>query len=161
MKKKITVLIVFLCIFNSSIFAELLSEKGFIADLGWKYKDGGVVLNGKKFYYVADSYREQKGWMRTAAGVTVACWLYDTYTYHNGDGSSIYNKYLPEFWDSCRYTMQWDKEIKAGASDGVKALLKERNCDVAIFLIMGWWYVVNYDKSKNTYTTEMFQVFPY
>ena len=129
---------------------------GYIGDLGWKYTNG-AVLNGKKFYSVADSYREQQGFFDTIIGMKVDCWLYDTYTYHNGDGSEIYNKYIPEFFKSCGHYIVWEKETFYDVPDVVKALMKQRNCDVAIYLMLGWGYVANYDKSKNRYWLDMFK----
>lgn len=162
MKRRTGIIVVLLFVFNISIFAELLKDKGFIADLGWKYTNG-AVLNGKKFYSVAESYREQRGVLRMANGeIEVDCWLYDTYSYHDGHGSAIYDKYLPEFFDSCNYYMVWEQETYNGDRVPiiVRNLMKQRNCDVAIYLMMGWWYVANYDKVKNTYFLNMFKIYP-
>ena len=110
---------------------------------------------------MADSYREQQGFFDTIIGMKVDCWFYDTYTYHNGNGSEIYNKYIPEFFKSCGHYIVWEKETSYDVPDVVKALMKQRNCDVAIYLMLGWGYVANYDKSKNTYSLDMFKPYLY
>ena len=170
MKKKHAVMLSILFVINASVFSQSLSDKGFIGELGWYYKDGGTVLNGKRFYNVADSYREQKGYFQLDNGKEIWCWLYDTYSYHNGDGSDILHKYLPEYFESCNYSMEWQKEkIEGkwrtmeleGAPESLKSLMKKKNCDVAIYLMMGYWYVVNYDKENNRWFTYMFKTFSY
>jgi len=161
MKKKLTALILFLFVINITVFAELLVDKGFIEELGWTYKNGGAVLNGKRFYSVADSYREQKGYIRGKLGMEIPVWLYDTYTYHNGDGYDILHEYLPEFFESYNYYMVWEKEISEGATDEMKSLMKRKNCDIAIYLTLGLWFVVSFDKQNNTYTSRMFNAYPY
>ena len=68
-----------------------------------------------------------------------------------------YNKYIPEFFKSCGHYIVWEKETSYDVPDVVKALMKQRNCDVAIYLMLGWGYVANYDKSKNRYWLDMFK----
>ena len=73
----------------------------------------------------------------------------------------IYNKYIPEFFKSCGHYIVWEKETFYDVPDVVKALMKQRNCDVAIYLMLGWGYVANYDKSKNRYSLDMFKPYLY
>ena len=54
----------------------------------WYYKNG-ITLNGRQFKYVSDTYREQVGYLYFPDGDRNHCFLYDTYTYHNGDGHDL------------------------------------------------------------------------
>ena len=164
MRKKIFIILVMTCILSIKFFAlgGIFENGGYIGDLGWTYQNGGVVLNGKRFYSVAESYREQLGYVVFGGEIVTDVWLYDSYTYHNGFGGDIYDKYLPEFFASCNMYMVWSEETNLLVPENIKSLMKERNCDLAIYLIGGGWFcVANYDKSKNLYYLDMFKSYPY
>ena len=126
-----------------------------------------TILNGEKFSgeTVADSYREQKGRAIINDLGSVAFWLYDTYSYHNGNGSELINKYIPH-WIENYYneTIDFDniKEVSPNENlpSSLKALMKQRGCDVAVAYIIRYWgtssamsgVIINaYDKEKNNY----------
>lgn len=143
-------------------------EKGPIELGGWVWTEP-VTLNGTKFSGgVWDSYKEQRGKAYVQGLCNVDFWLYDTYTYHNGNGSELFTKYIP-YWIENYYnqTIDFDK-IKDAISPNermpysVKALMKQRGCDVAIAYIdrnlynssmpRDLYVIINcHDKKKDTY----------
>lgn len=149
MKKKILTIIVVL--FSTML---LFSED---MPLGTRwYYENGVTLNGKKFKYVSDTYREQLGWLYFPDGERNHCFLYDTYTYHDGNGEDLLYKYLPAWLEGEGFSIDWSKSKKENNGDyityQVTDLMKERNCDVAVYILIGnWVLVVNYDKSTDSY----------
>lgn len=154
MKKRI-IFIFLTFLFGICIFA----DSSPIASGGWRWENG-ITLNGKKFYDVAPSYREQYVYLNP----NFDCWLYDTYTYHNGDGSQLINKYLPQWIEDAGYYIDYNQSAK-GYEDvfplgqKLKDLMKSKNCDVCVFFTVGdWLQVVSYDKSKKNYLTYMFKI---
>ena len=157
MKKKF--LILFLLLLTFAAFA----EEPPIESGGWHW-DSGVTLNGKWFYDVAESYKEQDGWAYIEGFGKIHYWLYDTYTYHDGYGRSIVDKYVPTWIESMGFVIDFDHmrrvEPNNNLASSVKALMKQRGCDVSVALITSDQtapYVVinNYDKDKDFYWTDI------
>lgn len=141
----------------------LFAEEPPIESGGWHW-DSGVTLNGKWFYDVADSYKEQNGWAYIEGFGKIHYWLYDTYTYHDGYGKSIVDKYVPSWIESMGYVIDFDHMRRVNPNpdlaSSVKSLMKQRDCDVSVALILSnqsYPYVVinNYDKDKNSYWTDI------
>ena len=159
MKKKLSsILLVF--IFFASF--NLSAEEPPIESGGWHW-DSGVTLNGKWFYDVSESYKEQDGWA-LVLGEKIHYWLYDTYTYHDGYGKSIVDRYVPTWIESMGYVIDFDHMRRVNPNkdlaSSVKALMKQRNCDVSVALITrdtAYPYVVinNYDKDSDSYWTDI------
>ena len=70
MKKKLLILS-FLFLAFAAFAEESPIESG-----GWHW-DSGVTLNGKWFYDVAESYKEQDGWAYIEGFGKIHYWLYD------------------------------------------------------------------------------------
>ncbi len=159
MKKKLLIILPLLVIFN---IANIIAEEPPIASGGW-YWDSGINLNGKWFYEVSESYNEQDGWA-LVLGRKLHYWLYDTYTYHNGYGKSIIDKYVPIWIESMGYVIDFDHIRHVSPNNdlasSVKALMKQRGCDVSVALITDsqYPYVVinNFDKDKGIYWTDIY-----
>ena len=141
----------------------LFAEEPPIKSGGW-YWDNGVTLNGKWFYNVAESYKEQDGWAYIEGFGKIHYWLYDTYTYHNGYGKSIVDKYVPHWIESMGYVIDFDHMRTVSPNNNlassVKALMKQRGCDVSVALITSnptdpYVVINNYDKDKNFYWTDI------
>ena len=146
-------------------------NQGPIAFGHWAWSEE-VTLSGKKFSgeTVADSYREQMGRAIINDLGSVTFWLYDTYSYHNGNGSELINKYIPH-WIENYYneTIDFDNIRDVSPNENMpsslKALMKQRGCDVAVAYIIRNWgtssamsgVVINaYDKEKNNYFTYIY-----
>lgn len=160
MKKKLTIISL---LFSFCISLNLFAEEPPIESGGW-YWDSGVTLNGKWFYDVAESYDEQDGWAYVEGHGKNHYWLYDTYTYHNGYGQSIVDKYVPAWIESMGYVIDFDHMRRVNPNkdlaSSVKALMKQRGCDVSVALITRdstYPYVVinNYDRDKDYYWTDI------
>lgn len=160
MKKKLSFVIVLFLLFTS---LNLFAEEPPIESGGWHW-DSGVNLNGKMFYDVAESYNEQDGWAYIEGHGKIHYWLYDTYTYHDGYGRSIIDRYVPEWIESMGYVIDFDHIRRVNPNrdlaSSVKALMKQRGCDVSVALITrnpSDPYVVinNYDVSADSYWTDI------
>lgn len=156
MKKKLLILS-----FLFMTFA-LFAEEPPIESGGWHW-DSGITLNGKWFFNVAESYKEQDGWA-LVLGEKIHYWLYDTYTYHDGYGKSIIDRYVPAWIESMGYVIDFDHMRRVNPNkdlaSSVKALMKQRNCDLSVALITrdpAYPYVVinNYDKDSDSYWTDI------
>ena len=157
MKKKLLILSFLFMTF--AVFA----EEPPIESGGWHW-DSGVTLNGKWFYDVSESYKEQDGWAYIEGFGKIHYWLYDTYTYHDGYGKSIVDRYVPAWIESMGYVIDFDHMRRVNPNkdlaSSVKALMKQRNCDVSVALITRdpvYPYVVinNYDKDSDSYWTDI------
>lgn len=157
-KKSLVAFIVFMFFAVTGIFA----EEGPIKKHGWYYQ-GGVTLKGELFFDVANSYKEQDGWA-LVDGRKLHYWLYDSYTYHDGNDSYIFNKYIPYWVENMGYVIDFDNIKKYNPSQkvasSVKALMNQRNCDVSVALVTDDWragnhYVVinSYSRAKQIYIT--------
>lgn len=138
----------------------LFAEEPPIESGGWYWEDG-ITLNGKWFYYVSESYKEQDGWAYIEGFGKIHYWLYDTYTYWDGYGEKILEKYVPSWIESMGYVIDFD-HIKVISPDNdlassVKALMAQRRCDLGVSLITSVEnpYVVinNYDRDGRIYWT--------
>ncbi len=129
------------------------------------YYEGGITLKGKNFYWIADTYREQHDLLSYFDGSDkIDCWLYDTYTYHDGDGTKLLEKYFPDWLNRYGVCIDWEKSVQSSPANyvpsNVKDLMKRRNCDVCAYFMGGNWFnVVNYDKSKDSYWSYMYKVY--
>ena len=159
MKKKILLITsIIISIFFNNVFA----EDGPIKSCGWNWKDG-CKLNGKTFYDVAASYREQEGYAYIEGFGNLHYWLYDTYSYHNGDGKDIIGKYLPYWLEKKGYTIDLNNVKKYSPNNNlansVKELMSLHKSDVSIVLFetsTPHITVNNYDKTKNYYYTYVY-----
>ena len=171
MKKSI--LILAFCLIGLLCFAQ---EDGTSPMYYWKYTNP-VTLNGKKFYgseadwgnnsSFADSYREQDGYA-LVLGRKLHYWLYDTYTYHNGNGLEIWNKIIPKWVEDLGYVIDFDNikvyNPNTGLANSVKALMKQRGCDVSVTLVTDdpdYHYVIinNYDVKKDEYYSILYPLY--
>lgn len=158
MKRKISILV--LLAFLSLSFA----EDGPIKSAGWNWKDG-CKLNGKVFYDVAASYREQEGYAFIEGYGKLQYWLYDTYSYHNGDAKDIMEKYLPYWLEKKGYVIDYNKTEKYSPNNGlansVKELMSLHNSDVSVVLFENsnpHITVNNYDKDQKYYFTYVYYI---
>ena len=161
MKKKILLVLALLaCVVN--VFA-IDDEKPPIRSGGWEWSKG-AALNGKTFYSVAESYNEQDGWAYIEDSGKLHYWLYDTYTYHNGDWSAIAEKYIPAWVESLGFSIDTANTERYfpnnNLAPSVKALMTERNCDMSVSFIdenPKYPYIVinNYDKDEKIYCTDV------
>lgn len=158
MKRKISILILL------ATFSFLFAEDGPIKSAGWNWKDG-CTLNGKVFYDVAASYREQEGYALVEGYGKLHYWLYDTYTYHDGKGSDIVFKYIPYWLEKKGYVIDFNNVTKYvpnnGLANSVKELMTLHNSDVSIVLFETTnphITVNNYDKEKKYYFTYVYNL---
>ena len=160
MKKNMSI-IALLFLFCTSI--NIFAEEPPIKSGGW-YWELGVKLNGKWFYDVAESYKEQDGWAYIEGFGKIHYWLYDTYTYHDGDGSNINDRYVPTWIESMGYVIDFDHLRRVAPNNdlafSVKALMTQRGCDMSVALITrdsSYPYVVinSYDRDKTIYWTDI------
>lgn len=135
---------------------------------GWHWDDG-KTLNGKKFYDVAPSYREQEGWAYREGIGKIHFWLYDTYTYHNGDGRNIINLFFPKWIESMGFVIDFD-DIERDYPDehfpsSIKALMTQRSCDIAVCFFQGPGIkgtdiiIYDYDKDKDIWGSYFIPLF--
>ena len=155
---------------NVDSFRRFDAEKSPMED--WQYTSL-VTLNGREFYGFgvdgySDSYREQDGYA-LVLGCKLHYWLYDTYAYHDGDDSEILDEIIPRWVEDMGYVIDFD-DIKTcypntNLANSVKALMKQRRCDVSVTLIThesGYptntdYVVINsYDKSEDMYFTTIY-----
>lgn len=159
MKKKL--LSIIFCILCSSVLC-MFAEEPPISGGGWHW-DTGVNLKGKLFFDVAETYREQDGWAFIEGVGKIHYWLYDTYTYHDGYGNAIVDRYVPTWIESMGFVIDFDHMERVNPNpdlaSSVKALMKQRGCDISVAIIITptYSYVVinNYDKSANSYWTDI------
>lgn len=141
----------------------------------WEYTNS-VTLNGREFYSsgfngFSGSYREQDGYA-IVQGRKLHYWLYDTYAYHNGRGGAILNQVIPKWVESMGYVIDFDNIKKynpnTNLANSVKALMKQRGCDVSVTLITREsgnttrtdHVVINdYDKDKDIYRTTIYYLY--
>ena len=164
MKKKLLFAFILCLIYGSS---QLFAQSP-IGGLGWHW-DEGQTLNGKYFYsYEIDkSYREQDGWAYIEGTGKVHYWLYDTYSYHNGNGKYLVNIYIPKWIEAMGYVIDFDNvnhiSPNNNLASSVKTLMKQRGCDISVAIITstGRSYAVinNYDKDKQAYWTDIIPLF--
>ena len=161
MKKAVCLLIYMVSIACTSI---VIAEDSPIGGLGWHW-DNDVTLNGKWFwsYDIDKSYREQDGWAYIEGYGKIHYWLYDTYSYHDGDGRILQNVYIPKWIESMGYVFDFDNIAYSSSNNSlassVKSLMSQRGCDVSVALINsteGPYVVINnYDKGNKYYWTEI------
>lgn len=147
--------------------AGLFAEEPPIKGGNWHLDDDGKTLNGKYFSHdeIYKSYREQDGWA-AVGGRKLHYWLYDTYTYHDGDGWEIVNQYIPHWIESMGYVIDFDNIRDISPNNdlaySVKALMWQRRCDVSVALITNQDYysaysdyvvINNYDAEEDYFWT--------
>jgi hypothetical protein len=122
----------------------------------------GAPMGG--WYRYALSYREQEGYA-IVSGVERHYWLYDTYTYHNGDGFVILTSIIPAWVEMMGYEIDYDNILyfdpNTDLAPSVKLLMKQRGCDVSVTLVTDlpdYSYVIinDYDKDKNLYRSTLY-----
>lgn len=136
---------------------------------GWQFTNVLPRLNGRYFtqWEYAESFREQDGYA-LVNGVKIHYWLYDTYTYHNGNSEVIYNQIVPHWVEKMGYVIDYDNIRKVNPNpdlaSSVKALMTQRGCDVSVALVTNnpnYDYVVinEYSKSKGIYWTTIYYLY--
>lgn len=153
--KKIICLLLTQLLLLASLFADLPIE-----GCGWKW-NSGCTLNGKKFYSVAESYNEQDAYVYIEGIGTNRYYLYDTYTYHNGDGTDIIEKYLPYWVEKIGYSIEKNNVRKVrdnkSLAESVKKIMKEKKSDMSVCLFVHGnttSLIINkYDREDGIYST--------
>lgn len=112
---------------------------------------------------LADSYREQSGYA-IVNGLSTQFWLYDTISYHNGNASKIYDKYIPKWLEDKGYVIDYDKirviNPDSGIPNSINMLMQQRRCDTAVLFVNYYSYsnpanciIYEYLNSKKVYKT--------
>ena len=143
MKRKRFVILIVLAFLA---FSSLVAQESYSPLYYWEYKEP-VTLNGQRFYgsaangdkwSAAASYCEQDGWA-IVQGKKVHYWLYNTEAYHDGDIERLEKDVIPQWVEDMGYVIDYDnvKEYlpNDNLANSVKALMKQRNCDVSVTLI--------------------------
>ena len=149
----------------ATITVLLLAMVGFAEKPPIGYESAFFNLKGTWFNNVASSYKEQDGWA-VVQGRKLHYWLYDSYSYHDGDDSAIFNIYVPKWIESMGYVIDFDNtrhiSPNTDLASSVKALMKQRGCDVSVALITDKripYVVINsYDKDKDNYFTIIYNL---
>jgi len=138
---------------------------------GWQFNNM-TRLNGRSFekWEYARSFREQDGYA-LVLGKKLHYWLYDTYTYHDGDGSVIHNQIVPHWVEEMGYVIDYDNIEKyspnTNLASSVKALMTQRDCDVSLTLVTKdleftpYDYVIinDYDEDKGIYWLTVYPLY--
>jgi len=133
---------------------------------GFEFSNGSQTLNGRIFlpWEYAQSFREQDGYA-IVLGKKLHYWLYDTYTYHNGDSGDLLTSIIPQWAEKMGYVIDYDNirivSPNPDLASSVKTLMRLRGCDISVALVTSeqgfsnFDYVVinNYDKDKGTYSS--------
>lgn len=140
---------------------------------GWRFENGSCFLNGRWFdsERFADSYREQDGYA-LVLGRKLHYWLYDTYSYHDGDGRIIAAEAVPRWVEKMGYVIDFDNikiyNPNTNLANSVKVLMRQRGCDVSVALCTREnglstdtdYVVINdYDKDKDIYRTMIYYLY--
>ncbi|MBQ6782195.1 MAG: hypothetical protein IJP62_13360 [Treponema sp.] len=141
---------------------DLLLRNAPIKSCGWKWENG-YTINGNTFYDVSESYKEQAGTVNVEGHGELLYYLYDTYSYLDGDTSPFTTKYLPYWIESMGYSISSIRKVypNKNLSENVKSLMWKRNCDVSIVLCdenTNNPYICfnSFDKSANLYSTYIY-----
>jgi hypothetical protein len=141
------------------------AEEPPISGSGWHYALGGTKLNGRYFYDVSESYREQDG-HALVQGRRLHYWLYNTVLYHDGNADEIYNRYIPHWVEKMGYVIDFDNiqiiNPNPQLASSVRALMQQRGCDVSVALVTdnSNYVVINeHFKSKGTYKTTIYYLY--
>lgn len=134
----------------------------------WTFKRGAVTLNGETFLYTEypKSWREQEGYA-LVQGFKTHYWLYDTYTYHNGNDSDIMDDILPAWVENMGYVIDYDNHEHISSANNVpssvKALMSQRRCDVAVTLTTNSTphklVITSFSKNKNSYFLDIYPLY--
>ncbi len=170
MKRSMIVLVLLLMVrmFGSSfVFAEDSPMQG------WHFENGSCFLKDRWFdsSRFADSYREQDGYA-LVLGRKLHYWLYDTYSYHDGDGRIIAAEAVPRWVEKMGYVIDFDNikiyDPNTNLANSVKLLMRQRGCDVSVALCTREnglstktdYVVINdYDKNKDIYWTMIYYLY--
>lgn len=147
----------------------VLAETSPMAD--WYHGNSIKLNNGQYSSKFSVSYREQDGYA-IVLGQKLHYWLYDTYTNNNGKGGAIINQVVPKWVENMGYVIDFDNIETYNPNDGlansVKALMRQRGCDVSVTLItresgyptkMDYVVINNYDKSQDKYWTIIYNLY--
>jgi hypothetical protein len=154
------------------VFAPLTSFAEESPMRGLFFSDFSTELNGRYFgrQEYGKSFCEQEGYA-LVLGVKLHYWLYDTYTYHNGNSEIIYNRIIPRWVEKMGYVIDYDNIEKynpnTGLASSVKSLMTQRGCDVSLTLITKdlefapYDYVIinEYSKSKGIYWSTVYPLY--
>lgn len=124
-------------------------------------------------YEVADDYREQDVWVYIEGEGKIHYWLYDTYHYKEGYNikNGIFSQIVPGWIKSMGYVIDFDNirsifdyQYKY-LTNSVKALMKERGCDISVALITSEpssFVIINdYDRNTDLYNIVIFPLIKY
>lgn len=158
MKKNILLLMIIL-LTSFNVFTQDSFNAPPIASSGWYWEDG-ITLKGEVFTSVAKSYREQEGYA-VVLNEALHYWLYDTYTYHDGDIYNLLVTYIPIWIEKIGYVIDYDNSEEYAPNNdlanGVKILMQQRECDVSVTIVYYEWgdfLIINkYDRVDGAYTT--------
>ena len=153
------------------IFVPLISFTEEPPMKGWEF-NSILTLNGRRFfpYQYAQSWSEQDGYA-IVQGVKLHYWLYNTYTYHNGNSEIIYNRIVPRWVEKMGYVIDYDNIRKINPNpdlaSSVKALMTQRGCDVSLTLVtkdFGFapfdYVIINeYSKSNGIYWSTIYPLY--
>jgi hypothetical protein len=107
---------------------------------GWHFNSFSVTLNGRWFseYEYAESWREQEGFA-LVQGIKRHYWLYDTYTYRNGEADELYDRVIPSWVENMGYVIDFDNirivYPNPDLASSVKALMTQRGSDISVTLL--------------------------
>jgi hypothetical protein len=137
----------------------------------WTFANEMTTLNGKIFFknQYAESYCEQDGYA-IVDGRSMYFFLYDTYTYHNGNNDEIINRVIPSWIENMGYVIDFDniKEINPNPNlaSSVKALMQQRGCNISVVEVfakstVGYDYVqINIlDKKTGIYRSAIYPLY--
>jgi hypothetical protein len=138
---------------------------------GWSFATS-VTLNGRYFMggyppVYAESYREQDGYA-IVQGIKRHYWLYDTYTYHNGNEREIIDRVIPAWVEAMGYVIDFDNirtfNPNTELASSVKSLMRQRGCDISVTLVTdlpGYDYVIinDYDRDRDVYSSTLYPLY--
>ena len=176
MNKKIIVLLSVLVVIGAAnLFAQ--EQQPPLESCGWGWADGKTI-KGKTFYSFAEACKETDGWAYIEGSGSIHYWLYDTYTYNDGDedlmGGDIdqfkfIDIYIPAWVESMGYVVDYDNYTftfpNENLASSVITLMMRRNSDISVALIdadTNKPYVVinSWDKAGDAFATCVYPLIP-
>jgi hypothetical protein len=141
---------------------------------GWTYGEFGTyfTLKGRRFWFghYPETWKEQDGYA-IVSGRKLHYWLYDSYTYHDGDTREIHNRIIPAWVEKMGYVIDYDNiqefNPNNNLASSVKTLMAQRGCDVSLTLVtkdLGFgpydYIIINeYSKNKGIYWSILYPLY--
>ena len=169
MKKLLAFVMLFFIFACMTLYAQRVNIQNESPMYGWRWNTG-QTLNGRFFFYVSESYREQSGFA-LIEGRRWFYWLYDTISFHGGNASEIYNKYLQSWVEELGYVIDYDNiqifDPNPGLASSVQALMQQQGTDVSVTIGTGpigssprydidYLYVNEWFPSRRQYKTTVY-----